>query len=247
MVSVTDIYINGNVTLMDGSAGLGSSSDPGNISVNGDMTLWNGERDVYGDVYVNGSFMLKDAHIHGDVYVDGDVVLNWTPTLDSDSNIYYTGSFYYPSDYKKHQDILDKCIKVPSVRQVVMPGYEIPQAKDNQWYYDHGYEYMSSGDLSNGIWIFGPSYTDSDKWQYSSDSTKNVVIVATTGDITLNSFWDHPVTGVLFAPNGKVTFSGSSFEGLVIAKKGFYVSSGGTHVVFKNLDVYISNPNDYPF
>ena len=54
------------------------------------------------------------------------------------------------------------------------------------------------------------------------------------------------MTGVLFAPNGKVTFNGASFEGLVIAKDGFYVTSGGTTVTFKSIENYISDAKDFP-
>jgi len=55
------------------------------------------------------------------------------------------------------------------------------------------------------------------------------------------------VTGVFFAPNGKVTLGGGFLEGVVIARDGFYVPTGGTTVTFKNMDQYISDPNDYPF
>jgi len=33
----------------------------------------------------------------------------------------------------------------------------------------------------------------------------------------------------------------------VIARDGFFVTSGGTTVVFRNIDHYISNPDEYPF
>jgi hypothetical protein len=55
------------------------------------------------------------------------------------------------------------------------------------------------------------------------------------------------VTGIFFAPNGKVTFNGGFLEGVVIARDGFFVTSGGTTVTFKNLEEYISNSEDYPF
>ena len=58
--------------------------------------------------------------------------------------------------------------------------------------------------------------------------------------------WAYPVTGVLFAPNGRVTFHGSYFEGVVIARDGFYVDYG-TDVEFRNIANYISDPENYPF
>jgi hypothetical protein len=87
-------------------------------------------------------------------------------------------------------------------------------------------------------------------YSYSSGGSNpatNVIIIARNGDITLTGYGGGGVTGVFFAPYGKVTFDGGYLEGVVIARDGFFVTSGGTDVTFKNLDVYISNPNDYPF
>jgi len=44
-----------------------------------------------------------------------------------------------------------------------------------------------------------------------------------------------------------VTFNGDSLEGVVIARDGFFVTSGGTAVTFRNIEEYISDPDDYPF
>jgi len=55
------------------------------------------------------------------------------------------------------------------------------------------------------------------------------------------------VTGIFFAPNGRVTFRGESLEGVVIARDGLFVESGNTAVTFKNIDHYITDPDDYPF
>lgn len=239
-INVTNIYIDGDVYLDGGSADLGSTTDPGIIVVNGSMTLWSGGRDIYGDVYVNGDFALKDAHIHGDVYVNGDLTLGWTPSFDSGSNIYYTGSFTYPPSM--YSWILARCIHQTTVPTEEMPAMEIPDAKSSVWYTSRGY--VSGGSLVDNKKIYASSYSTTANWY---DSAENIIIVAYGGDITLNNFWGIPVTGVLFAPNGKVTFTGSSFEGVVIAKDGFYVNSGGTDVVFKNISEYITNPSDYPF
>ncbi|RSD33940.1 MAG: PDK repeat-containing protein, partial [Methanohalophilus sp.] len=37
------------------------------------------------------------------------------------------------------------------------------------------------------------------------------------------------------------------FKGIVIARDGFEVTSGGSEVTFKNIDQYITDPEDYPF
>lgn len=95
-IAVTTIFIGGDVSLNGGSGSLGSSADPGNIYINGDLELWNGSRNIYGDVYVKGDFRLKDARIHGNIYVEGNLTLGWTPWLSATSRIYYTGSLTSP-------------------------------------------------------------------------------------------------------------------------------------------------------
>lgn len=240
-VSVSNIYIDGPVTLGNGGIAIGSSTVPGGIYANGDLNLWSGTQDIYGDVYVNGDLDLKNTHIHGgDVYVNGDLALGWTPTFDSSTRIYYTGSFTHPGSMSS--SITDKCIQQSSVPSFEMPEIELPPAKPAEWYDSMGY--VSGGDLADNKKIFASSYSTYADW---NDGGENVIIVANDGDITLNGFWETMVTGVLFAPNGKVTFNGGSFEGVVIAKDGFYVTSGGTTVVFRNLEDYISDPAEYPF
>ncbi|GAB6285924.1 MAG: hypothetical protein STSR0009_21250 [Methanoregula sp.] len=239
-IDVTTIYIDGNVNLNGGSAGLGSSVEPGDIYVNGSLTLWNGQRHIYGDVYVAGDFSLKDARIHGDVYVDGDVTLGYTPTLDANSHIYYTGTLTVPTNYN-HPEIVSKCIHQATVPAVEMPNMDIPPAKSAAWYAERGY--VSGGTLTDYKKIYASSYSSS-SW---NPGASNVIIVATSGDITITGFGGSTLTGVLFAPNGKVTFNGERFEGLVIARDGFDVTSGGTEVIFRNLDMYVSDPDDYPF
>ncbi|WP_255332815.1 PKD domain-containing protein [Methanocalculus taiwanensis] len=238
-INVTTIYIDGNVNLLSGSAGLGSATNPGDIYVNGNLRFGNGGRNIYGDVYVNGNFDLKDARIHGNVYVDGDLTLDWTPWLADDARIYYTGSFTHPPTMST--DILDKCIHQPTVPGFDMPGQEIPPVKSVDWYAARGY--VSGGTLTSNMKVFADSYSFEPT---GSMNAQNVIIIAGDGDITLKRLGGS-VTGVLFAPKGKVTFVGNSFEGLVIARDGFFVESGGTQVTFKNLDHYIGDPNDYPF
>jgi hypothetical protein len=173
------------------------------------------------------------------VYVNGDLTLDWTPTLDSNSRIYYTGTLTAPPYYDT--GILSKCIHQATVPGFTMPDQAIPPVKSSDWYTARGY--VSGGALTSNLKIFADSYSSTS----NLPTANNVIIVARNGDITLTGLGGSGVTGVLFAPNGKVTFEGGFFEGLVIARDGFDVTSGGTLVTFKNLDVYISDPNDYPF
>ncbi|MDV2684222.1 prepilin-type N-terminal cleavage/methylation domain-containing protein [Alkalihalophilus lindianensis] len=240
--NVSNIYIGGIVDIDGGSAGLGSRTQPGNIYVNNNLSLWRGSRNIYGDVYVNGNFRLKDANIFGNVYVNGDVELGWTPTLSPNSTIYYTGTLTHPDDYR--QSILDKVIRVSDVPSFEMPDFPIPSLREDEWYVTKGYDQTVR---PSGMKVFGgnisiQSYTSS-SGQFISSFTNAIVV--STGDINISG-GSLQMTGVLFAPNGKVTFNGQSFEGLVIARDGFHVTSGGSTVTFRNITDYISTPEDFP-
>lgn len=238
-INVSNIYIGGYVNFDGGSASFGSQSNPGVIHVNGNLTLWNGGRSVYGDVYVNGNFDLKDAKIYGNVYVNGNVTLGWTPTLGENSKVQYTGTLTHPETMS--EDITKKFEKVSSVPMAVFPDQEIPAIKDDTFFSERGYQ--ASGKPTDNMRIFANSYTT----KKNSSTSYNVVIVAKTGDIILEGFGGGGITGVFYAPEGKVVFNGGFLEGLVIARDGFFVTSGGTNVTFKSIDTYISDEDDYPF
>jgi len=272
-INVSNIYIDGDVTLNDGGAGLGSKTEPAAIYINGDLNLMNGGRDIYGDVYVSGNLYLKDArihgniyvqgkadlvggeiygdlyqggdlylkdaHTHGDVYVNGNVELDWTPTVYG--KIEHTGNLKKP-EWGYSQSILDKCIQTPDVPEVPsfeMPDQGIPSTKPAEWYTSR--EYAPNGDLADNLKIFADSYTST-----SEKSANNVVIIAYDGNISITGGWN-TVTGIFFAPNGKVTFDGDTLEGVVIARNGFFATHTGSTVIFEKIEKYISDSDDYPF
>ncbi|NEU29788.1 prepilin-type N-terminal cleavage/methylation domain-containing protein [bacterium LRH843] len=240
--NVSYIYIDGTVNIGGGSAGIGSKTNPGAIYVNNDVSFGSGNRDIYGDLYVNGNFDLGQATVYGNVYVNGNFSIGIDRSFDNfikntKGHIYYTGNMSVPSFFNIH-DPSFPAKKVDSVPSFQMPNYDIPRLKPDKWYADNGY--VSGGSLANSKRIF--SKTD---YAFTSSNTFRDVIIVSNGNITLSG-WMH-LTGVIFAPNGKVTFSGGSFEGLVIAKDGFDVISGGSTVTFKNIDQYIANQKDYPF
>ena len=236
-INVSNIYIDGDVTLNDGSASLGSATVPGSIYVNGSLELWRGTREIYGDVYVADDFSLKDARIHRNVYVNGDLTLGWTPWIADEAYIYYTGTITTPDNY--NANILAKCIHQATVPGFEMLNQEIPPTKSADWYSTRGY--VSAGTLTSNMKVFADSYSST-----SGNSASSVIIIASAGDITIRE-GGSTVTGVFFAPNGKVTFNGASLEGVVIARDGFFVPNGGSKVIFRNITEYISDPADYPF
>lgn len=235
-LGASNIYIDGYVKLLTGSASLGSQTSPGDIHINGDLEFGSGNRNIYGDVYVNGNFYLKDARIHGNVYVNGDVVLDWTPWLANDARIYYTGSISWPTG-NFPQSVLDRCIHQDSVPAVVIPDHAIPELRPDSWYIDRGYR-TDNPQLANNIKIFSNG-------NYTSNRNAQNVIIVSKGDITITGW--RTVTGVFYAPYGKITFDQGYFEGLIIAKDGFFYTGGGGSVTFKGIENYIDNPADYPF
>ncbi len=191
-------------------------------------------------IYIKGDCHLKDVIISGNVYVGGNLTLGWTPQIKDDARIYYAGKFTHPPGMS--QTILNKCIHDPTVPGFIMPDQGIPPTKPAEWYTSRGY--TSDKTLTDGVKIFADSYSST-----SGTDANNVIIIAYDGDISITGQWS-TVTGVFFAPNGKVIFNGNSLEGVVIAHDGFFVTSGGTKVTFKNITNYIDDPEDldnYPF
>jgi len=116
-IYVSNIYVNGSVNLPNGDEDLGSPTDPGEIHVNGDLILKEGQRHIYGTVYVNGNCTLKGANIHGNMYVDGDLELDWTPSIDDDARIYYTGENFEQPLHPKYFIISDRPLPHEHVHQ----------------------------------------------------------------------------------------------------------------------------------
>ncbi len=240
---VSKIFINGSTIMSGGSAALGNPDFPDKIVINGDLELWSGTRNIYGDVYVNGNFRLKDARIHHNVYVNGDLTLGNTPWLADDARIYYTGTITHPASYPAN--ILAKCVHQATVPTESIPDLGMPALKNSTWYDDNGY--VSSGSLTDNLKIYAPSYVGTFSWSLDPPPYEDVIIIAESGDITIPSLGAEKITGVLFAPLGKVTVQGAKFEGVVIARDGFYMTQGGSIVVFTNLADFFDNEEDWPF
>lgn len=234
-LKITNMYFNGPVKIDGGSASFGSMEQPGTIYVNGGMELWNGTRDVYGDVRVNGNFRLKDAKLHGNVYVNGNLELGWTPTIDK--NIYYTGTLKAPNDF--NQALLAKCIKVNSVDSFEIPVMEVT-LKEDSWYTNNGYQIR--GNVTAPVPANAKMLVDNYNFTNWQDIVGNAVIVS-KGDITIevgNNF-----TGALIAPHGKVTIHGgyNSFKGVIVSKNGLFFPSGGTSIELQMLGEFFNAEN----
>jgi hypothetical protein len=182
---------------------------------------------------------LKSATLYKNAYVTGNLTLDWTPSFSGTTTVRYKGSLSAPANFDS--TLLAKCVKDTSLSAVAipitMPNTTIPPLKDFSWYTNNGY--ATSGALTDNIKIFA-------NYSYASNgSASNVVIVSTKG-ITIGSGND-TISGVIYAPNGQVSFGGGSFTGYVIAKDGFFVTRGGSIVTLNPISTYIPNTADYPF
>ena len=239
-IAVSNIYIDGDVNLESGNAGLGSEDEPGAINISGNLTLLGGNRPIYGKVYVNGDCDLGGVIIHDDIYVNGDVTLRRNViSFVGDARIYCTGNVNRLPGVDL--STLDHCTDQTPFPGIVMLDLVMPPTKPEDWYTEKGYT-SSEPALTDGVKIFTPSYTSP-----SGATATNVTIIASDGDISIENGWSNKVTGIFFAPNGKVTFNGGTLEGVVIARDGLFVKSGGSTIIFKNIEEYIIDPEDYPF
>jgi hypothetical protein len=97
--------------------------------------------------------------------------------------------------------------------------------------------------LEDNMNFFGENY----HFIPSSNSAKNIIIVS-KGDIVIDNCWedDELSSGILFAPNGKVTYKGTGFEGVIFAKQ-VDLSQGGNEIRYKSIDNFVANAEDIPF
>ncbi|QOR66368.1 prepilin-type N-terminal cleavage/methylation domain-containing protein [Cytobacillus suaedae] len=240
LVNVSTIYVKGNLDLSEGkgAAGaldIGSPAHPRNIFVAGDAILGNGNRGVYGNLYVNGDFTYKNSPIEGNVYVKGNVTLEGSPNKVS-GKIYHEGTV----NSEKNNINFAKIERKSQVESFTPLAYDIPPLKPVEWYHLNGY--TPGGSLENNSKIFVSDYSTSIS---NKDNFTNIIVVS-KNDINITG--KGKTTGVLFAPYGKVEIDGD-FEGVIIARDGFISNGGGksTHIIFKNISEYISSMEDAPF
>lgn len=239
-INVTNIYFNGPVIMDGGSASFGNADEPGNIYVNGNLELLNGDRNMYGDIHVNGNFKLKDAIIHGKVYVNGN--LEFTENnINKDLKEYleyieYTGDLIDPKNFKA--DLGDKLRKVDSVPSFTIPEFSI-ELKEDSWYMENGYIIKGNVEETvpdNARWVVNNyNYFNWPRWDVNDGYLDNIVIIS-RNDIIINTATSF--SGILIAPNGKVTINQGEFNGVIISKDGFEAGYGSIVNMFPLSDFF---------
>ncbi len=194
------------------------------------------------DVTLSGTSRLGSSTEPTLVYVDGNVTLGGSSAIYGD--LYLTGTFsgdlsrvfgtvYFGFDEDDLPDFV-RFAREDSLR----PALRAP----DQWYYDRGYS-------ANPAWGNGMRVFTRDDYTSANDrpSAANVVIVS-AGDITLNMGGAPGIllSGIVFAPSGKVTLNGKGFAGTVIARDGLFTTQGNTDVTFQDMSTFLDSPDDYP-
>lgn len=233
-----DVYVKGNSTLKDATLHQ-------KLFIGKNAQLIGGT--FQKDIFIDGNAHIKDANIQGNAYIKGNVTLDWTPNLGHNTTVFYEGTLTHPENMSPTLlSKFKKVITIPNAPNADNLEFEMPPLQSSQWFAQKGYSQQIKPDNMKyyGGNVSINSYYDNSLKRWVN-SYQNATVIS-TGDINVNG-GDLKMTGILIAPNGKVTFHGSSFEGLVISKEGFFVSSGGTTVTFRNIQDYIKDVQDFPF
>ncbi len=194
------------------------------------------------DLFLGGTSRMGDPGEPSQIYVEGNVTLDGNASIHGD--LHLTGTFSGDTSrvsgtiyYGFNDDDLPDFVKFAREDE------KRPLARTpDQWYYDRGYSVNPS--WGNGMRVFATGdYVSAN----NRPSAANVVIVS-KGDITLNMGGAPSImlTGIVFAPEGRVTFNGKGFTGTVIARDGLYTTQGNTGITFQDMSTFIDDPADYP-
>src|SRR5690606_12988369 len=244
-VSVSNIYINkkGQEIIFRSSTKLGAKNTTDIVRIEGNVQLNNGGSRIYAKtVYIDGNVTFGSSAIIDarKVIITGDVTFkNWDAYILADE-VYVGGKVVERQvnivGVRKKWDELDNG-NIPKSLHLSSPSFH-----EDSWYMENGYEVRTNGDLSDGSKIYSHSNFTAKDWH---PDTSNVIIVS-KGDIDIRNFGSSKLTGILFAPQGKVTFNGGGFRGVVIARDGFFTGSNPS-ITFTNVSEFINNPEHAPF
>lgn len=159
---------------------------------------------INNNLYLTGSATIGNYNNTSSIYLNGNFKIDGG--ADVYGKLYYTGDFVVPSWWTKP-------INVTEVSSINFPITSIPSLEMDAWYAGRGF--TSDRTARNGMKLLSStSYSyNFPTWQ----SFENVNVVSKS-NITLSG--NVHVSGMLFAPNGKVTIEGSStFTGIIVASE----------------------------
>lgn len=230
-INISNVYIDktNNNVIFDKNTKLGTKGQTEVVSIKGNVELNHGGGVIEADiVYIDGNVLLDNG-----AKISGRIVII-TGNVNSIKNIDATEKLYVGGDVTP--DILS------NYPQINISSINIPELRDVTWYSAH--DYKSSNNLESNMKYF----MNSESSILNTSQDLNNVIIVVQGNITLN-MGSGNFSGVIFAPNGSVTFNGDSFKGVVIAKNGFFVADRNPKpvITFTNITEYITDVNNLPF
>ncbi|HYE84210.1 MAG TPA: X2-like carbohydrate binding domain-containing protein [Clostridia bacterium] len=202
----------------------------GRVTITGDVVIGDGKSDInmndrtdiYGYVYIDGKLNVNERFIVGKedkpvkVFVKGSANFNSNTTIN--------GDLYYSNQLQQESNLTVTGVK--EHRPVEIPPLTIPELKSKQWYINNGYTVVNSYWPKVELVDNGKYYYEID---YSFDNPikglQDVTIVG-KGNIGFNAKFEG--SGILFAPNGTISSSGSfNFTGMCISNC-TTLNNGGT-------------------
>lgn len=253
VITAKDVYVDGDLVFNDNASAVISCE---NLYVKGDLTLKNGGAriDASKKLIVEGSIKYDNSSTinAGSAYIYKDITFNnWSASLNTDNYFVQGDMFPYEgrniTDHIKGTRIYEKA-NIPSIIEPEpIPYFDISNSlRPQEWYDSKGY--IDDTQLIDNIKIYSTDDCSFDPYYNSQlgkylDKFKNITIIS-NGDINLGNMSIE--AGFLFAPNGKVTFKGASFEGIAITRDGFIATHGGASIKFRTLDECFADPSEYP-
>ncbi|MGE5629856.1 MAG: X2-like carbohydrate binding domain-containing protein [Caulobacteraceae bacterium] len=204
-----DILFTNELTINNGATITGDIV----IGRNSSMTYIHNNSSIYGYVYVDSSLTVSNNATFGKPGKETKVFVKGSAIFHNNTDIY--GDLYYRDDL-----VVNNKLKVTGATEkgsVDIPPVSLPYLMPDKWYEDNGYIIVPNSwtpvDLKdNQKYFFMTSYSFS-----NSISGLDNVVIAGKGNIEFTNNFSG--SGILFAPNGKITFDNSCvFTGITISK-----------------------------
>lgn len=263
------VYVGGNLNITNGARIDQDLFVGGDLDISNGATI-KGKTNVVGkfdysngifndDIFIGGNFnIINTGSIKKNVFVNGSVNVtgNYTGFSES-SKVYHFGDVSFPGALYSQKSKFIKVVDLTTIDTVEIkpiPTYGIPKPRSSDWYLANGY--TKNGGLADNAKIFSDS-TATYNLGVAGANYENVVVVSINGDINIDiGNWGgnaSQISGVFYAPNGKITIKAKSLEGLAIGKNGLQTIGGSVTMEFIGLGEYtgvdkiFASENEYPF
>ena len=163
------------------------------------------------NIYINQKLVLTSGAKIGNNDKSSSIYVNGIVDVDLNGTAYIYGKLYHTQELILNRAGYLGPIDSTKVSSISLPITSIPSLETDSWYAQRGF--TSDGTARSKMKLLTSTSYSFPTWGSFED-----VNVVSKGNITLPD--NVRVTGILFAPNGKVLVSGSStFIGIIVAKE----------------------------